>query len=102
MKMPYIYDMINKDFGHVIALYSTVLISSGVIISPSYKDLSDPVSREKKLLKSFDNLLWELDEKDRALCLKIRSLWYDFETCKMLHGLGGCTKKTLKELVEES
>ena len=56
---------------------------------------------EQKIIKKANKLLWELITEDRELSIKLWKVAYQWATCQSLQGLGGCTTKTFKQLLDE-
>lgn len=56
---------------------------------------------EQKIIKKASKLLGGMAEEDRELTIKIWKVMYKWTTRQSLQGLGGCTTKTFKQLLDE-
>ena len=55
---------------------------------------------EQKIIKKANKLLWGMSPEDRELAIKLWKVIHDWQTRQSLQGLGGCTTKTFRQLIE--
>ena len=100
MKNLSVYNDIFKEFDdQEIALNATILISINCAIYPTDDELFTNGLYVDRLKEYFDTVLWELPQEKRELCLKIWKAHHTYNICKDLNGLGGCVKKSYKEII---
>ena len=56
---------------------------------------------EQKIIKKANKLLWRMSPEDRNLAISLWRVTYQWLACQSLQGLGGCTTKTFKRLLNE-
>ena len=99
MNFTEVYEAVSAEFSPNIA--SGVVVALAINLSTKVKD-KDMVTEgrfTKKINKKIWDTLWEYSEDEVNLIIKIRDNWSAFELSKSFNGLGGCRKKTLKELI---
>ena len=96
------YFEVEKEFGHDIALLTSIAHAIHLNTKPKEKDLKQSGSFGKRVKKKIESALWQHSEQ-LPIILRLISIVYDFEVGQAFGGdLGGCVKKTIKELYDES
>ena len=97
-----LYSEIESEFNHDIALLSITAIAIHLSINPSKKDITVKGHFGQKIYKKITQTLWEHDYKDNLeTVLYITAVFYDYDLCKSLNGLGGCQAKSFTQLITE-
>lgn len=102
-----LYSEIKSEFNHDIALLSITAIAIHLSITPSKKDITIKGHFGQKIYKKITQTLWEhrhteYDHKDSLeTVLYITAVFYDYDLCKSLNGLGGCQAKSFTQLITE-
>lgn len=95
-----IFNALNEDFGGEIALSVCQINAIHLSQKIKQKDIEIPGHLVKRVTSKAKKLLWELSDEDFALSMILWDLIYDWEIGQTCHGLGGCEKKTFKELFD--
>lgn len=93
-----IFNAIKADFSEEIALSACQINAINLTLKVKKKELAGGGNREERIAKKARKLLWELSDEDFSLSMIIWDLIHDWEINQTCHGLGGCEKKTFKEL----
>lgn len=93
------FEAIAKEYDTSVALHACMIYgincSKAVQSIPAFYDTPDLL-----ILNHAKALLWELTSEEFTLAWSVYRCIYDWQTRQSLEGLGGCTTKTFKELVE--
>jgi hypothetical protein len=92
-----IFNAIKADFGEEIALSVCQINAIHLTTKIKAKDIQGG-RFAARVTKKAQKLLWELSPEDFELVLTLWDCVYDWEIKQSLDGLGGCEKKTFKEL----
>lgn len=90
-----VFKAICAEYPEHIALAAIQIYTINLVIKPKLNGF------EQKIIKKTSKLLWEMEEEDKELAIKIWKVIYDWMNCQSLQGLGGCTTKTFKQLLDE-
>ena len=96
-----IYNAIHEEFDNrdlammVVQIYTINLTTK---IKP--KDISTPGRFTEKVIKKSKKLFWQYEDCDIDLAISLWQCIHSWENRQAMHGLGGCEKKTFKELLE--
>ena len=90
-----IYDTIAEEFSPKIALMVVQIITISMTTKIP-KDLKLMSKVERKARK----LLWEESRADIELALELFAVSHDWESRQSMNGLGGCERKSFKELLD--
>jgi hypothetical protein len=101
MNIQEVYNDIENEFPHEIALGVSVCVALNSTQKPNKKDVLEEGRYTKRLNKKIDSALAEYNSEDAALIKKLAAAYHDFTIGKLLGGLGSCTKKSLRELIGE-
>jgi len=99
MKNQEIFSIIRNEFTEEIAVNATILILINKTLMPYNEEMVNNGLYVERLKSQYVNVLWQLDKEKQDLCMKIWDVWHIFEIGHDMDGLGGCKKKTLKELI---
>ena len=94
-----IFKTVENEFDSEIALLVCLAHSINLSLKVTDEDLMLKGNYTKRLNEKTHNILWEYPDKVE-LVIKIRDAFQSFEMGESFNGLGGCTKKTLKECIE--
>lgn len=94
-----IFSIIRNEFTEETAVNATILISINKSMTPTNEEMLENHLYIKRLNELFNNVLWQLPENKKSLCLKVWEAWYNYEIGVSFNGMGGCVFKTLKELI---
>lgn len=75
--------------------FLTVLLSTTVKV----KDFKESGKFLEKVSKKSKRVLWRLSKDDFDLVYRLSMSWHDWDIGQTLNGLGGCTAKTFRELL---
>jgi hypothetical protein len=96
-----IFDQVRKEFGdEELALMVAIALCINLTTKPKRKDLTIKGRFSERVEKRIKETLWKHDKDKLEQALSIYRVLYDFEISNALDGLGGCKKKTLKELLD--
>ena len=102
MKNLEIYKGILDEFNDVeTALNSTLLISANCVLVPTDEEIETLGSYASRLNVVWDEILWEVPSSKRELCKQIANAHYDYDLSRYMSGLGGCTPKSYKEIINK-
>lgn len=99
MRYKNLYDNLLDEFDAEIALCVVQIYTINMLLPIRKSEMLKPGSREKRITKKARKLLWEIDSHIVEQAIELWKNCYDWETGQALYGLGGCTKKTFKELL---
>jgi len=94
-----IFKTVENEFDSETAILVCVAVGININLGVDIDDLTTPGNFTKRLNEKTSNVLWEHPDKIE-LVIKIRDSLQDFEMGESFNGLGGCTKKTLKECMK--
>ena len=94
-----LYDAVNAEFDAEIALAVVQIVTINLTIKVKKKDFLTEGSLRERILKKAKKLLWQLDDDTFDLAVKIFDVYPSWNTRQEMHGLGGCTVKSFKELL---
>lgn len=90
-----IYQAVEQDYGHEVALLTIQMLT--IQMSTKIKNIE---THCVKVENKINRTLWECSSSaDYELALKCWKVSYEWDIGQSLEGLGGCTKKTFKELI---
>jgi hypothetical protein len=96
-----IFNAIKADFGEQIALSVCQINAICLTTKVKRKDIgSHGGSFAERVTKKATKLLWESSPEELELALALWGCVHDWEIKQSLDGLGGCEKKTFKELLD--
>lgn len=92
---------ISEEFDTSVALHACMIM--GLNLSKAIQDIPEFYETpEKLILNHARDLLWELSSEEFNLVWSVYRCIYDWQCRQSLQGLGGCTTKTFKELIQEN
>jgi hypothetical protein len=100
MNFKKLYDAVNADFDAEIALSVVQIMTINLSTKPSKKNMTGEKSFRDKILKKAKKALWELSDDDYELVIKLWGCVPSWNLRQDMNGLGGCTVKSFKELLE--
>ena len=96
-----IYDAVKAEFNDEIALTVVQILTINLSKKIKKKDMIVKGIFRDKVLTKAKKVLWEVDDDTFDLAVKIWDVYPSWNTRQSLHGLGGCTIKTFKELLDD-
>jgi len=102
MKYHELFETIQSEFNTELAINAIAILVLNLSMKPTYKDLTTPSRYRTKLVDKAKHVLWESDNDVFELSVKIWDAIHEYETRQTMHGLGGCVKKTFKELIDNT
>jgi hypothetical protein len=96
-----LHEAIKSEFGEEKALHVCIMVAIGLSIKPKKRDFISPGSYTNKILKKSRQVLWELNDKEFNEVTEIFNTVHEWEIRQSMEGIGGCTKKTFKEILLE-
>ena len=100
MNFKKLYDAVNADFDAEIALSVVQIMTINLSTKPTKKNMTGEKSFRDKILKKAKKALWELSDDDFDLSVKLWGCVPSWNIRQDMNGLGGCTVKSFKELLE--
>ena len=101
MKYSDVYNAVSLEYGNECALTVCQILAIGMATKVKRKDLECKGRYAKRIDKKVRNALWETDDEVLDLALKCWHVVHDWTIGIDMEGLGGCKRKTIKELVDE-
>jgi hypothetical protein len=95
-----LYDAVNAEFDDEIALSVVQIMTINLTTKPKKKNITGEQSFRDKILKKAKKALWELSDDDFDLSVKLWGCVPSWNIRQDMNGLGGCTVKSFKELLE--
>lgn len=95
-----LYDAVKSEFNDDIALTVVQILTINLSTKVKKKDMIEGGFRDKVLTKA-KKVLWQVDNDTYELAVKIWDVYPSWDTRQSFHGLGGCTIKTFKELLDD-
>ena len=98
-----VYNAINEEFDNrdlammVVQIYTINLTTK---VKP--KDIINTGRFTDKLIEKSKKVLWEYPIDDVELAISLWKCIHSWETRQTMYGIGGCEKKTFKELLKET
>lgn len=97
-----LYDAVKAEFNDEIALSVVQILTINHSVKPKKKDMVTKGLFRDKILKKSKKVLWEVDDDTYDLAVKIWDVVPSWETRQEFNGLGGCTIKCFKELLDDN
>jgi hypothetical protein len=101
MNFDLLYEAVNKDYGHRVALATVQIMTLNLSMKIKLKDLKTPGRFESRILEKSKKVLWELSSDEYDLAVKCWKVAHDWSIRHSLQGLGGCVYLSFKELVDQ-
>jgi len=102
MKYPKLFDAIKSEgFSEEVALVATMMCLLNCTKKVKNKHMAKSGSFEKELLETFEKAFFEQSYDVVEEAISIWRVMYDWEVGQTLNGLGGCEKKTIRQLLEK-
>ena len=96
-----IYDTIVEEFDNpTLALMVVQIYTINLTTKIRPKDISHPGRFTEKVIEKSKKVLWQSEDSDVELAILLWQCIHSWENRQAMHGLGGCEKKTFKELLE--
>ncbi|MCK9369216.1 hypothetical protein M0R04_04695 [Candidatus Dojkabacteria bacterium] len=95
-----IFEVVEGEYTKSIACGILAAMTINLTTRVRKSDYKNPGRFTERLYKKTKGLLYEYSDDDIELIIKIRDSWNEYQLCQDMAGLGGCKKKTLKEIIE--
>jgi len=102
MKYMRLFEAVHDEFGLDVALCVIQISTIQMSLKPKLKELTGEKSFEKRVITKAKHLLWETDSTIVEQAIEVWRVSYDWGIRQSMNGLGGCEKKTFKELLTQS
>lgn len=99
MKYNELFTELLKEFEVDVALCVVQITTIQLSLKPKEKEIAGIKSFEERVLKRARDVLWEIDESVLDQSIEIWRVVHDWDIHNSMNGLGGCEKKTFKELL---
>ena len=97
-----IYNTIAEEFDNpTLALMVVQIYTINLTTKVKPKDIINTGRFTDKLIEKSKKVLWEYPIDDVELAISLWECIHSWETRQTMHGIGGCEKKTFKELLAE-
>ena len=93
--------IVYEGFSIGTALSAIQILTLNNSVKPNMKDLKITGHFHERIKGKAKNLLWDLPKEDFELAFKVYECLPDFSMCQNLAGLGGCVKRTIREIMEK-
>ena len=94
--------IIKEGFSTELALLTTTLYLMNIDKEVTLDHLTMNGRFTEELVRSFRKRMWDEDEALVNEPIKIWEVIYDYDMAQTLCGLGGCERKTIRELMERN
>ena len=102
MKYMRLFEAVSDEFGTEVALCVIQISTIQMSLKPKRKEMTGGKSFEERVIAKAKNLLWETDHTIVEQAIQVWRVSYDWGIRQSMNGLGGCEKKTFKELLTQS
>ena len=102
MKYMRLFEAVQDEFELEIALCVIQISTIQLGLKPKLKELTGEKSFEERVITKAKKLLWETDSSIVDQAIEVWRVSYDWGVKQSMDGLGGCEKKTFKELLSKS
>ena len=99
MKYNEILKAISTEFNEDVALCVVQIMTIQMSLKPKLKELTGEKSFENRVITLAKDVLWETDNDIFEQAIQVWRVTHDCEIRNSMHGLGGCEKKTFKQLL---
>ena len=100
MKTQRVFDAVKAEYDEAIALLVVVIHAIALSTKPKGKDFRGEGVFWNRVCTKARKRLWEETQEDFDLAVAITDALHEFESRIACEGLGGCTRATLREIVE--
>ena len=102
MKFMKLFEAVSDEFGTEVALCVVQIITIQLRLKPKMKELTGEKSFEERVITKAKDVLWETDSSIVEQAIQVWRVTHDWDVRQTMAGLGGCEKKTFKELLTKS
>jgi hypothetical protein len=96
------YDAINLEFGNPeLAMMVIQIYTINLTTKTKLSHLQESGKFTDKVIKKAKKVLWQYSHDDVELAIKLWQCIHIWEIGQSMNGLGGCEKKTFKELLKK-
>ena len=100
MQLVEIYKIVESEYDHHHAILVVSALAIKLTTKTKVKDFNSPGNFTNRINKKTRNLMWEEDPELIELVIRIRDAVAEYEQRQELNGLGGCVRKSLKDIVD--
>ena len=100
MKYIEVFNQVQSEFDTEIALCVIQILSINLLLKPYMSELKGKKSFEERIIKRTKKLLWEIDADIVEQSIQIWKQVHNWDTRRVMQGLGGCEYKTFRQLLE--
>lgn len=102
MKFMKLFEAVADEFDMDVALAVVQIITIQLRLKPKMKELTGEKSFEERVITKAKDVLWETDSSIVEQAIQVWRVTHDWDVRQTMAGLGGCEKKTFKELLTKS
>ena len=99
MKYNDIFKAVSTEFSEEIALCVVQIMTIQMSLKPKLKELTGEKSFENRVIALAKDVLWEADNDIVDQAIQVWRVTHDWGVRQSMTGLGGCEKKTFKQLM---
>lgn len=96
-----IFNQVQLEFDTELAIVVNGIITIQLSRMPTMEEINNTGLYEQNITKQCKEIFWETPKHIFDQAVNIWLIVYDWEIRQDMHGLGGCTIKSLKELLHE-
>ena len=100
MKTQRVFDAVKAEYEEAVALLVVVVHAIALSTKPKDTDFRGRGVFRNRVCTKARKRLWEETQEDFDLAVAITDALHEFESRIACEGLGGCTRATLREIVE--
>ncbi len=101
MKFMNVWCAVADEFGNEVAMLVIQITTIQMTLKPTMKELQAVKSFKARVIKRAKEVLWEQEPDRVEQAIDLWRVSYDWQIRQEMAGLGGCEKKTFKELLTE-
>lgn len=94
--------IVGEDYSEEVALTVIQIMTIHLSKKITLSHIENKGEFSNEIIEDAKSLLFQTPEEVVKEALQIWSVMYDYEISQSLHGLGGCKKKTFRQLVQEA
>lgn len=97
-----VYQAVTEEFDERVATCTVVALTICLVVKVRDRDIKTPGLFTSKIDRKTKQVLHEYSTEAVDLAIKIRDVWPSYKARLVLHDLGGCRVRTIKELLNDS
>lgn len=102
MNYKLLLEVVESEFNKDIAVLVVIAVAHNLSMKPKKSDLKISGQYTERLNRKTRRLMDELTNEEFNLVIDIRNAWHEYISRIEMKGIGGCTVKTLREIIQDS